>query len=505
MEKLKVLHLFISKSRVHFIRTLLLPTCDTIDYYVATYKMSSSVNGYKDRDKVDITLDPTEFKIVPKRYSFADNIRRNKFFNGTLIYYSTIENLKTTIEYNKLKFDVVLISDGPEVETLHIIYDVFGYLPQVFFVSHGITVINVKQPAFNSWNPYFTYICSGPKIIDILTKPVRFAGGNIYPRRVFEIKGLPQFDYMMLMSAFYKDKHNQVEIRKELDIPVDGKTILVIIGIDGNMDGIVKMIDLIHEKFPDYYIILRNKTCNFSFPDKYTYIRLSSLSRMSYDYFFADINIVYIGGTSFIECLTYNPRTINYQCDNVITKREAVCITGYKYLLTSNDEDEFKKHMELVKTNYVFTKEYVDDVKRYMMEFCNTECIEYVSDKIIDIIIKEHKENPINKKLQKEAYMYIKKENEIKKRIMRQGCVEEMKVYKNPFPVVKDPKSYCSYIPSVYDIQTADHYINLIFKDSKKNIQPLPLEVSIIDKEKYDNECVPSQHNEDDDETSQTT
>jgi hypothetical protein len=458
MEKLKVLHLFISKSRVHFIRTLLLTFSNRIEYFVATPKCSKVVKNYKDRYINELDLNKDKLPLVQKKYEFEEILNKSKFLNGHVICYGDVNSLLKTFEINNLKFDVVLVSDCPTLVMLRVIYTLFGYLPQVFFVAHGITVIEPTPDVFDSWNPYFTYISSSGYQLNALIEPTTFMNKK-YIRRVYEIKGLPQFDYMMLMVDKYQEKYNQYEVRSELGIPLDGKVVLIVIGIEGNIDGIIKMIDLIHEEFPNHYIIVRNKTCNFVFPKKYTYVRVATLERVSYDYFFADVNVIYVGGTSFLECMFYNPCTINYQCDNKQIGRENVGIFGYNYLLTSNTIDEFKKHLKLTKTNYVHTKEYVDDIKRYMLEYCNTECIEYTSERIIDIILQEYKEKKIDENLQSEIMNMIL--NEPKPKKISNVSPEKIMYFKNSLNI-RCKEGLCKYIPDKYDLHTADYYIDMI-------------------------------------------
>jgi hypothetical protein len=367
---------------------MLLPIKNKIDYYVATpICTNQQCCVIKKKKKC--------FEPIIEKYSFIDIISKHLFFNGKLIFYENYKELSNV--FCNIKIDAVLISDVPTITSLKKIYDILGYLPNVYFVPHGITVVKNVKTLFKRWHFYITFMVMGKYQVDGLNVPVKYCN-NQYKRRIFELNGLPQFDYLLFTINHYKNIDNQTIIRDELNITKNDKFILIIVGIDGNCSRIVKLIDLIHTLLPNYYVVLRNKINNFTLPKGYgKFVRQCSMTRTLYDYLFADINVIYLGGTSYIEALFANSRTILYQCDNEETKHKDLIVDGYDYLLVSKTIPEFKKHISYVQSDYVETIEYLKDVQKYLLNVCNTDKIDFVSDSIIDIIQTDVKNNFYNK------------------------------------------------------------------------------------------------------------
>jgi hypothetical protein len=384
---LKLLHFFSSRTRVHFVRSILIPQKTKIDYYVATPVSAVPICAYNRSSGRNTMCDRRGCKVLLEEYSFHDVIKNHIFFNGKLIYYENFEKLKRTIR--DIHFDAVLVSDVPTISTLMKVYNIFDYLPPIYFIPHGITVFYPTKNIFANWHPFITYFIVGQYQIKGLSTEVSY-NGKTYNRRIFKLEGLPQFDYLFFSIYYYSKKQNQLVIRKELNIPVTGKFVLIISGIDGFAELLFKLIDLIHEILPHYYVVLRNKLCNYELPSKryFDFVRQSSLSRTLYDYVFADINIVYFGGTSCLESLYSNARTIIYQADNNRVGHNELNIDTEKYrnLLITKRTDEFKKHINLVQSDYVLTEDYIKDIKSYSEEMCGSENISIVSDIILNTI-----------------------------------------------------------------------------------------------------------------------
>jgi hypothetical protein len=404
-EKLKVLHFFSSQSRVHFTRALLSPQNTKIDYYIATPFEAFPVSAYTSKKGTNKVLERKCFKVIAEKLCFSDIINNHLTFNGKVIYYKTLKSLGIAIKH--IKFDSVLVSDLPTFDTIIKIYLICNYLPNIYFVAHGITFYELRQSSFSKWNPYITFFSAGKYQVSGLQKPTEFYN-ETYKRRVLNINGLPQFDYLMMSNEYYKNKTNQIKIRDELNIPIDSKFILLIIGIDCNIEGIVLLMNVIHKCCPNHFIVLRNKMCNFELPAIFKpFVRMTLLSRVLYDYLFSDINIVYIGGTSHIEALMVNPKTILYQGDNIVSHNEQLIVTDYKYLLISNSHSELESQLSFVNTNYIDGIEYKKEVKEFIHNLCGD--ISFVSDNIIKQLYTDKTNSFYNKELSEKIIMRINK------------------------------------------------------------------------------------------------
>lgn len=384
-----ILHILTWHRRKTFIRTILNDIPDNVKYIClisANYDIIDRIKNGNIIDEENIK-GLNYFNNVNEINNSNSEKRKIKYFlkkifkknNKIFLFFRTdlfFEKIITSNFYN-----AIILTTVPSEIYVNKLLNIVSSDKKIYYIHHGISILSDYNKILNTWskNIYF-FLC------DIRT--FDFVKNNL-TNKIFKINGLPQFDYILKNKQLIIK--NKINIYKKLNIRKDKKTILIVGGSKRNTENDIDLINLIKNILCDYHIILKNKIPVRSIDiDRYNIPNFSLLdhNEIIYDYFCCDIIIVIEGGTTFIESLLINPKTVLYQINDYTNDQEDNYRIYNYNLLIIKEKKKLKNILINLDRNNI-KKKYLTKINDYI-KFIIGDNIEKVSEIICNIILNNY-------------------------------------------------------------------------------------------------------------------
>lgn len=349
MKKFLLLNFIHSDPRKHYIRTRLYDAPDYINYVILAdlvYKDYLLENNIEIYDEV-----------LDNRTNLS-NINIDDFKNNKIIFF--INNTKNdSLMFKIINFfnpNAILLTVTP-VNKLFL--KSFVNIKK-YYITHGIFHNIDYKIIAKKWPNNVSY----------------FAGDKISYQQIekfkksknFKIDGLPQYDYILK----YKDDilKNKNSLYQNYQVDKDTK-IFLIIGpqfVDiFSIENLIELVNLINKYYRKNIIIFKNRS-----EENYRYYQVVTMHNLIitdphdilYQYLSADNIIIIGGGTTYLESLLVNLKTIVYQ---VYNKGKKYKIENSDDLLIANNVDNLSNMIKNIDT-LVQNEKYENAVNKYI---CN--------------------------------------------------------------------------------------------------------------------------------------
>ena len=296
--------------------------------------------------------------------SLKENIKNN--LNNNYFQYNNIysKNIVYYHDDNLLKilnlYDILFLLETPVLNYFNIDKDI-DINPKIYFLHHGVTAmfpnnsIEKKRliKTFRLWmnNEKVNIITCCTNLHTILT--------NLNIKNLYKINSLPQF--------YLNDKYlNNKYINDIVIFPT-------IFGLKHDINELNKIINILNNRFNYKNIIIKLKSkCEShefiqiqikNLKKKYKNINFEFGIQNSSYYFNSFLTIILDGGTTFMESLILNKKTIMHKI-NVVNIHYQNYPIEFNKLLISYDLNTFTDNLDKINNETYFDEEYNKDIKK---------------------------------------------------------------------------------------------------------------------------------------------
>jgi hypothetical protein len=317
--------------------------------------MTRTILTPSNNKNIYICLIPKSSKAILEKQTHYSLYKHVKF-----IYINTINDIEKYIKQIRPDFIIVTVDPNFRFNNFEI---------PTYYVHHGIFNHNKNYGQRVNWSGFKpTILCS-----DIFQYQ-HHTNKNVSCKK---INGLPQFDLILHLKSKYLDMEKHFRTIKNIK-PIQPIILIISSHQYQNQSGFYyKLYSALSNIFPNAHLIFKGKhQWNIKTSSKKNQ-NCTSLHNndLIYNYFFADLIITHTYGTSYVESLLANPRSIlfdpNYQFDAPILYKNMQAFTQGVGNILGN--------------KYYDSDEYISGMEQYISNIIGTDKVELVSDKLLDL------------------------------------------------------------------------------------------------------------------------
>ena len=259
-------------------------------------------------------------------------------------------------------FDIIIFLDGYIFQTYKE-FDIHLLKPKLFYLTHGIHLIydiedykkKYNTNIFEKWiNVHKHLKLNYITCCNYLHKNLIYEG--IESKYIHKINSLPQFQEDILLF-----KSNNVELYKDCIIIFICQEEIVKY-TKKNLSKIIQLIRKYYTKNKIYFKIKSIKNEYISIYKSYD-IEVLNENTNIFDFKKSSLILILEGGTSFLECLQFNPNVILLKLSKS-EKYYTFYPIEFNKLLISYDLNTFTDNLEKINNETYFDEEYNKDIKK---------------------------------------------------------------------------------------------------------------------------------------------